>query len=83
MEKQPWAYNTLECYGCQSCDTYPSNPTYFTKLSLTCGGLQCPPTWEANPRMDPIKKCHEGLTIQSPADVTIFFGASEGDDASA
>lgn len=75
LAKQPWAYNTLECYGCQDCSTYPSNPTYFTHLALTCGGKPCPPSWRANPDMDPVKKCHEGLSIQDPATVTITFGA--------
>ena len=23
LKLQPWAYNTLECYGCKGCDTYP------------------------------------------------------------
>ena len=25
LEVQPWAYNTVECYGCRDCTTYPDN----------------------------------------------------------
>jgi hypothetical protein len=32
LSVQPWAYNTLECYGCQSCSTYPANDCQFGKL---------------------------------------------------
>jgi len=34
LASQPWAYNAIECYGCRGCGTYPTAPTYFTKLQL-------------------------------------------------
>ena len=34
LKLQPWAYNTLECYGCSGCDTYPTEPVTFTENKL-------------------------------------------------
>ena len=27
LQSQPWGYNTLECYGCQGCGTFPQKPS--------------------------------------------------------
>lgn len=35
LRVQPWAYNTLECYGCHGCETYPTDPCKFTKLQVS------------------------------------------------
>lgn len=74
LKTQPWAYNTLECYGCNGCGTYPKGPSKFTNLELTCaGGRPCPPTWAANPKDDKPKECRESVDIVGPATVTINF----------
>ena len=40
LKIQPWAYNTLECYGCDGCDTYPKNPVTFTDNKLYQAGKE-------------------------------------------
>lgn len=34
VQVQPWAYNTIECYGCESCKTFPENVCQFGKLQV-------------------------------------------------
>ena len=34
LNSQPWAYVTLEMYGAQGCDTYPTKPCEFTQMSF-------------------------------------------------
>lgn len=34
LASQPWAYNTLECYGCNSCDNEPTGAVHFTSLVI-------------------------------------------------
>jgi len=39
LRSQPWAYVTLECYGCSSCATYPSGVganCAFTDMVRVC-----------------------------------------------
>ena len=31
---QPWAYVTLECYGCLDCSTYPVQPVEFSHMAF-------------------------------------------------
>jgi len=70
---QPWAYNTLECYGCGGgCSYEPTTPTQFTKLQLVdTKGNSITPTWV--PHTSPNPLCHEKATINSPSSVTISF----------
>ena len=37
LKNQPWAYVTLECYGCHGCSTYPTKPIEFTEIKLRLG----------------------------------------------
>jgi len=73
LATQPWAYTTLECYGCQDCSTYPTQPSKFTKMSITQGGKPVAVEWEANPKPAQDRKCHESIQIISGAEVTIGF----------
>lgn len=74
LKTQPWAYNTLECYGCQGCSTYPQKPCKFTKLQLFKTGMKpVTPTWKNNPKPAQDRKCHESIAIESPSAVTIGF----------
>ena len=76
LKTQPWAYNTVECYGCDGCDTYPSNYVAFTenkiykdnKLLNLKGSL-----WKINPK--PAKKlmCHEKTVVKENSDTTMYF----------
>ena len=73
LTSQPWAYNTLECYGCESCATYPTIPSVFTKLQLTQGSVDVTPTWLVNPKPSSDMKCKEGVSVASPSTQTIYF----------
>jgi len=73
---QPWAYNTLECYGCSGCETYPTQPITFTDNKLFQNGVLLPVNgseWKSNPK--PAKKlmCKESTAIAENGDTTISF----------
>jgi len=76
LKLQPWAYNTVECYGCDGCDTYPVDSVRFTENKLYQAGkeLQVPgDMWDINPK--PAKKlmCHEKTTVAANGDTTVSF----------
>jgi len=73
LTSQPWAYNTLECYGCENCATYPTIPSVFSKLQLTQGSTTVAPTWLVNPKPSSDMKCKEGVAVASPSTQTIYF----------
>ena len=76
LKLQPWAYNTLECYGCDGCDTYPEKPVTFTQNKLYQGGkeLDVPGSaWEVNPKPAKKLQCHEKTTVAANGDTTISF----------
>ena len=73
LTSQPWAYNTLECYGCESCATYPTIPTVFSKLQLTQGSVAVAPAWLVNPTPSSDMKCKEGVAVANPSTQTIYF----------
>lgn len=70
---QPWAYNTLECYGCVDCTTYPTLPSKFTNLVLQSNGAEVEPTWLLNPKPNKSLKCHETIDIISEESQNIIF----------
>jgi len=70
---QAWAYNTLECYGCVDCTTYPSQPVQFSELALYAGGKQLDPKWILNPKPNPDLKCHETIKNIKEASQEITF----------
>ena len=72
---QPWAYNTLECYGCLDCSTYPQKPVEFSNLKLLKAGQDVTKevTWAANPKPQADQKCNEATTIGGPDRVCISF----------
>ncbi len=52
LSSQPWAYNTLECYGCLDCGSYPvKSPEYFTEIELYSKGKLITPTWKVTPKV--------------------------------
>lgn len=73
---QPWGYNTLECYGCQNCATYPTNNCEFTKLQLFTDGEPVKVDWKANPFPSQDRKCNEEVDIIDPATVTVIFNSN-------
>jgi len=76
LKIQPWAYNTLECYGCDGCDTYPKNPVTFTDNKLYQAGkeLKVPGSmWQINPKPASKLMCHEKTTVAANGDTTISF----------
>jgi len=74
LASQPWAYNTVECYGCNGCSTYPKYPCLFRHLALECTGEgACPAQWVANPKDDKPKQCKEQVVIESSEKVVFYF----------
>lgn len=73
---QPWAYNTLECYGCEGCGTFPTKPITFTNNQLYQGGKLVPvggDQWEINPSPAKHLECHEATKVEVNGDTTISF----------
>jgi len=74
LVSQPWAYTTLECYGCRDCSTYPKAPVNFTDMTLTTGnGPVRSFAWEKNPKPQPDQKCNENVHIQDQTSVLYTF----------
>ena len=75
LKSQPWAYNTLECYGCNGCGTYPKQPSRFTELALVESETKkaVEAAWEVNPKPASDEQCKEGTIVEDPATVTIYF----------
>jgi hypothetical protein len=72
--KQPWAYNTLECYGCDGCDTFPKTPVTFSELKLVgTNGASINATWLPNPKPAKDLQCNEATRINGPDNVVISF----------
>jgi len=72
LDLQPWAYNTLECYGCEDCSEYPTEPIHFKYLQLTnFKGKPVTPVWTVRASPNPI--CHEKSVVISPSTVDIHF----------
>jgi len=68
---QPWAYNTLEGYGVDSCSYEPTKPVQFTGLKLLIGSKTFTPEWKAF--RSPTPKCNEHAYVNSSSTVTISF----------
>jgi len=77
LVSQPWAYNTLECYGCSGgCSYEPTSPVYFTQLELyDKSGKAINPSWA--PFTSPNNICNDRATIVSASAVTISFGENK------
>jgi len=73
LKSQPWAYNTLECYGCGDCSLYPTTPSLFTGLAITSRGRTVTPKWRVNPKPSPNHYCNEMISVNDPTSVTISF----------
>jgi hypothetical protein len=76
LKLQPWAYNTLECYGCNGCDTYPTKPIAFTENKLYQGGklIDVPSgSWLKNPKPAKKLECSESTSVADNGDTTISF----------
>lgn len=79
LDAQPWAYVTMECYGCTGCDTLPpGNGTFaFTGLQLTQedGSPVTTIPWAANPKPAKDRTCAESIAIFNSTNVNIYSGA--------
>jgi len=73
LKMQPWAYTTVECYGCRGCDTYPTKPVTFTDMHLYREGQEVNGTWAVNPKPAEKLMCQEHTSVQDWNDVTIAF----------
>jgi hypothetical protein len=73
---QPWAYTTLECYGCASCDSFPTNACEFTEMQLFKNGQQVRPLpWTVTPKRPLAIFCNETV-ITSSLDGKIVDGSA-------
>lgn len=70
---QPWAYTTIECYGCGGgCDYLPSEALAFTSMALTVGGGHSEQAvWKAYTTPNPV--CHTMAHIKDSSDVSYTF----------
>jgi len=73
---QPWAYTTIECYGCSSafgndCSYLPTKPIHFTGMTLKSSRSIISPVWSAVVSPNPI--CNTQAHIISPAKVDFSF----------
>ena len=77
LSLQPWAYNTVECYGCTGCDTYPSTPLTFTENRLYQNGKEVVvpgSAWEINPKPAKRLECQERTEVDGESgDTTVYF----------
>eukprot|EP01091_Cochliopodium_minus_P020946 TRINITY_DN9343_c0_g1_i1.p1 TRINITY_DN9343_c0_g1~~TRINITY_DN9343_c0_g1_i1.p1 ORF type:complete len:348 (+),score=61.58 TRINITY_DN9343_c0_g1_i1:782-1825(+) len=68
---QPWACNTIECYGCiGGCNYLPTNDCVFSKLSMTSNGKSIPPNWSI---LNPNPICNTHANVINPATVDFVF----------
>lgn len=74
---QPWAYSAVaECYGCDGCNTYPTEPVVFSENKLWAGGklIDVPAgAWQVNPKPALQRMCNESTTVAPNGDATISF----------
>jgi len=73
LQFQPWAYNTIECYGCKGCSTYPTQPDHFTGLRLYQGSNQVTATWQVNPQPSQMMQCNELPVVINPNTINFDF----------
>lgn len=73
LGSQPWVYNTLECYGCQDCTTYPTQPISFYDIKLYAGSKLITPQWKVTPKPPEQKFCTEQAVVDSATKVHINF----------
>lgn len=73
LTSQPWAYNTLECYGCQDCTTFPKTPIHFVAIDLQSQGKSISADWKVTPKHPEQNFCKEKATVLSSVAVDISF----------
>ncbi len=63
---QPWAYTTLECYGCNSCQSFPTNACEFTQMQIFKKGQPVLPLpWNVTPKKPLAAFCNETVRVAS------------------
>jgi hypothetical protein len=73
LTAQPWAYNTVECYGCRKCKTYPTDNFTVSNCKLTAAGQAIDINWQANPKPAKELLCNERTDIVSGETVVFSF----------
>lgn len=74
LASQPFAYTTLECYGCSGCDTYPKQAVNFTGMALaTADGPVDAFDWVKNAKPQPSQKCNEAVSVVDQTSVIYTF----------
>ncbi len=55
LKTQPWAYTTVECYGCNGgCSYLPTQPLVFSQMTGAFNGQNVPFQWKAFVSPNPI-----------------------------
>jgi hypothetical protein len=78
LDSQPWAYVTMEGYGCTSCATLPAHngSSAFSGMSITeASGAPIAPTWAANPFPAKDRTCPSSILLQNATNAVIYSGA--------
>jgi hypothetical protein len=79
LASQPWAYVTMECYGCTSCANLPAgnSSSLFGDMRLydTDGALLPSWNWTVNPKPAKDRTCASSTEVVDPSNVVIFSGA--------
>jgi hypothetical protein len=73
LSSQPWMYNTLECYGCVDCTTYPTEPIRFYDIQLFAGSKKVTANWKVTPKPPQQKFCTELAVVDDAKTVHINF----------
>jgi hypothetical protein len=71
LKVQPWAFTTVECYGCSDCTFLPTNELYFTGMTGAYQGANVPFEWKAFTTPQP--KCATKAVIKDSQTVTYSF----------
>jgi hypothetical protein len=69
LAKLPWAYTTIECYGCSDCTYLSTNDQYFTDMVASPANTAV--NWVASVTPNPV--CHTKAKIVDEATVTYSF----------
>lgn len=71
LQTQPWAYTTVECYGCDDCSYLPTDTLMFFDMSLSYQNSPVTPKWQAFKTPNPV--CHTTAHIASSTRVSYTF----------
>jgi hypothetical protein len=72
LKTQPWAYTTVECYGCKDCSYLPTNSLFFTGMTGAYNSKNIPFVWKSYVSPNPVCAGTKAHVVNSQA-VTYTF----------